>query len=273
MPYNVALADTFQIIHQALQFIAITGKSLLPPRFDDSHTTCLYDFNTNHFVGEWMHFGKSMRLELDPVELKLHLVAYGSNLLSTLSLHNKTKKEVYGQLRLMLSNADISVTRFSTDMHYDMPDHEVCKGGKYKIHDPELNREISRYYHNSYLLLNIFKGKLPQAGDIRIWPHHFDITLDSEVEEKGDNLGNILTIGFAPSNFLVAQPYFFVALKYRPCRNVKSLPKLHYGKWFAKEWFGTHLCLSEVLNSGDNDKQPDLLYRFINESVDSVFKV
>jgi hypothetical protein len=262
------MADTFRLVHQACQFIAITAKSVFPPRFDDSHTSFFWDFKSNHFVSEWMNFERTFRLEVDPVMLRINLVNYGGGELSSIKMVGRTRREVYSQLRQTLISAGIEVEQFATDMHYDLPMHSVFKGGKYLIINKELNQEIVKYYANAYLILNLLKGRLPAADEIRCWPHQFDITFDNKIFNTNSLSYTVLTAGFSPSDGILEKPFFYVGLKNIEGNTIAKKEKLTLGKWLTGDLVGTYLCISSLLCFQKSEEQVDILLHFLNESLD-----
>jgi hypothetical protein len=264
--YTQEMADTFKLVHQACQFIAITEKSVFPPRFDDSHTSFFWDYRRMRFVSEWMHFERTFRLEVDPVLLRINIVNYGGDELASLKMVGRSRKEVYAQLRQTLTTAGIKVERFATDMHYDLPMHSVFKGGKYLIINKELNLEINKYYSNAYLILNFLKGLMPASDVIRCWPHHFDMTFDNKVLISEPDGYNMLTVGFSPSDGILEKPFFYVGLKNSLASKITEKTKLAHGKWLTGDLVGTYVCISSLLGVQKCEEQVDILLHFFNES-------
>jgi hypothetical protein len=266
LDYDEDFRDTYKMIHQAVQFLAITNKSILPPRFDDSHTSFTWDFRKNCFSSEWLQAKKTFRLEFYPLDLCLSLVPYGEDPLDSMYLIGKTKKEVYAQLRHMLAIGGIEVIHFSTDMHYDLPEHRVCKGGKYQIMSQNIHEEIVKHYSNAHIVLNILKGKNPLTSSIRCWPHHFDIAADFQaVDESGKNsLG--FSIGFSPANPDLPEPHYYFILR-QDNRNIsRRKNKLQYGRWLPRNIYGTSLGLKYLLKKTSIKSQVEILSGYLNES-------
>jgi hypothetical protein len=265
LSYSQDMADTFRLVHQACQFIAMTAKSVFPPRFDDSHTSFFWNYRSNCFVSEWMHFEKTFRLEVDPVTLKINIVNYGGEELYSVKMIGRTRKEVYAQLRQMLTTAGIIVEHFATDMHYDLPLHSVFKGGKYMIINKDLNLEISKYYSNAFLILNYLKGRMPNSREIRCWPHHFDITIDNiiTIPESGNHME--MTLGFSPSDGILEKPFFYAGIK-NMLSDIGEKPKLNYGKWLTGDLYGTYLCISSLLCVQKCEEQVDILMHFFEDN-------
>jgi hypothetical protein len=265
--YSQDLADTFRLIHQACQFIALTGKSVFPARFDDSHTSFFWCYKHNCFAGEWMHFEKTFRLQFDPVKFKFRIINYSGEELASLNIEGKTRKDVYSQLRQTLANAGIIVNRFVTDMHFDLPQHSVFKGGKYTVIKKELNLEVGKYYSNAFLLLNLLKGRMPASESIRCWPHHFDISLENHIATPGANNKYVLSLGFSPSNGVLNKPFYYVTLNNVDISLLKSLPKLSLGKWLKADDLTCYLCVSALLENQETGEQPEMALNFFNEGI------
>ncbi len=161
--YDKRFVETYKLIHQAIQFLAITGKTVLPPRYDDSHTSFTWDFRSKCFTSVWLNAKRTFRIEFNPVDLSLSLIPYGEQTAESVQFEGKTKKEVYALLRQVLLSEGIAIQHFEYEMHYDLPEHIVCRGGKYEIYDPEINEELAKHYSNAYLVLNLLKSKYPAA--------------------------------------------------------------------------------------------------------------
>jgi hypothetical protein len=266
LPYGKEFSDTFQIMHQAVQFIAITGKSIFPPRFDDSHTSFGWDYQQKCFAGEWMHFKHTMRLELCPCSLTMRLVTYGESACESFTLNKKTKKEVYAHLRQLLLDGGVKIDHFVTDMHYDLPGHNVCTGGRYTIHKEELNRELCKHYSNAFILLHLLSRKTLNSSKIRCWPHHFDITLSLNLPHGNKDESAAFRMGFSPANFDSAEPHFFLLFKGEPgAKRLKK--KLKYSSWLPGGKTGTFLPLSSLTDKKTIKAQTEALVNFMNESI------
>jgi hypothetical protein len=273
MVYNESFAESYNLMHQAAQFLAIAGKSVFPPHFDDSHTAFSWDYVNDCFAGAWMHFNRSLRLELHPAELKLCIVCYGRQQLTDLTLDKKTKKDIYSHLRQMLSEAGVTINHFITDMHYDIPRHDVCGGAKYRVIDPGHNREICNYYSNGYLLLNLIKGKNPFASPILCWPHHFDLSLDFPLNGPPSGQNAVISIGYAPADTQVNEPHYYIQPSNSGDLKLIKLPKLKYGKWFNNGETGCYLAMSDIQEKKDVSGQVKGIINFFNEGYNCIISM
>jgi hypothetical protein len=254
------------MIHQAVQFLATASKSVLPARFDDSHTSFTWDFNKKCFASEWLHTKRTFRLEFNPSDLSLHLASYGEQAVDSIQLVGKTKKDVYALLQHMLIAGGITLHRLTNEMHYDLPEHEVCRGGKYRINSGALNEEVVKHYSNAYLMLNLLKGKNPAAGLIRCWPHHFDIATDFIVRDQSGNSDVSFAVGFSPANPDFPEPHFYFIDKSSGGNTQQSMRKLKYGKWLPLNINGTCLGLQKLIKKTSSRSQVEILSRYFNES-------
>ncbi len=266
-PFGREFSNTYRLVHQAVQFLAITGKSLYPPRYDDSHTTFLWDYAGNCFAGDWIHGKRTVQLKLHPETLEMQLIPYGEPAAGTFSLLGKTKKEIYSLLRQLLVTGGVQVDHFITDMHYDLPAHEVCNGGRYRIDYPGLHTELIQHYSNAFLVLHLLNGKAPSSSGIRCWPHHFDLSITLNVARNSEPEPVRLEVGFSPANPDAQEPHFFVRLagmeeKIIDCR------KLKYGHWYPPPRTGTFLVLSKLLAKKGAARQVDVLATYLRESFD-----
>lgn len=264
--FGIELSNTYKMIHQAVQFLAITSKSILPPRYDDSHTSFIWDYQDKCFASEWLNVNHTFRLEIDPVSLSLRLNPYKKQSTDTVQLVGKTKKEVYAQLQKILLKWGITMQHFTNEMHYDLPEHKVNKGGKYQTHSIDLHNEVVKHYSNAYLLLSLLKGKNPLTGDIRCWPHHFDIAADFPLITQIDNLSMKFSLGFSPANPDFPEPHFYFLLRSKEGINLHKKEKLKYGKWYPRDIYGTSLGLGRLTRKMDKDYQVKLIRNYVNES-------
>ncbi len=264
--YDKSFAETYKLIHQAIQFLAITGKSVLPPRFDDSHTSFTWDFGSKCFTSAWLHAKRTFRLEFNPATLALSVIPYGDKADHSVQIAGKTKKEVYSLLRQMLLSEGLTIQNFEYEMHYDIPEHPVCRGGKYKILDPERSNEVAKHYSNAFLVLNLLRGKFPMAGAIRCWPHHFDITADFPVVNQNGNSISNFSVGFSPTNPDFPEPHFYFTIKQESSKNRLNKVKLKFGKWLPGSLYGTSLGLNCLVKKTSIKSQVETLSGFINES-------
>lgn len=267
LPYGEDFPETFQLMHQAIQFLAMACKSVFPPRFDDSHTSFKWDYQQNCFATDWMHFKHTVRLELCPQSFTIRLVGYGNGTIDSFCLDKKTKMEVYGQLRQMLQDGGVKIDRFVNEMHYDLPDHEVCKGGRFSVRNDIYNIELGHQYANAYILLRRLAANSLEVSGIRCWPHHFDLTMNMPLTFKGFEKANNLILGFSPSNPDVPEPHFFIKLA-ESNNSIKISRKLKHSFFFREAKTGTFLPMGLLVEKKTINSQTEVLSNYLTESFD-----
>ena len=87
-----------------------------------------------------------------------------------------------------------------------------------------------------------FLRHLMADDEIRIWPHHFDTGVYTEIDNK---LG--LGFGLASQDSLVNSAYFYMSGNLLSGELLfENLPKLKLGKWDIGEWNGAVLPISDL---------------------------
>ncbi|MBN2348595.1 MAG: hypothetical protein JXJ22_07160 [Bacteroidales bacterium] len=257
------LKESFNIVHHAIQFLAISGKYLLPPRADDSHTSIEWISKHEVFAGEWIHADKTFRVSLEPKKLLLKLYDYGWNCIDELLMVNKTSGDIYGLLKSKLIKLGADVSKLSFDLHYDIPSHPTDNGGIYLLTDPMQFNEIANYYSNANLILSHLKANIWDSGTVRCWPHHFDLSFPIHIPDKNNNPADVLSVGFAPPDMYCPDPYYFINTTFKKNFNNTSLTKLEHGTWINKEWLGIILPASKILQANNINDQVEILLSFL----------
>lgn len=259
-----ALRESIDTIHHALQFVAIVGKYLLPPRTDDSHTAMEWISSRMIFAGEWINADRTFRVTLNPELLRLELCDYDWNCLSEINMVNKTKMEIYALLKLQLSQLGVSVANLSIDMHYDIPRHITDNGGTYKIENPDHFREIANYYSNAHLVLKQVIANVNEATLIRCWPHHIDLATNIIVQrDENGSLLRTIGVGITPPDTYYNEPYFYMRIWSRDNLEITEFPELNAGRWHQKDWTGAVLKISKLASKNNINDQVEVMTTFI----------
>ena len=258
------LKESINIIHHALQFVAIVGKHVLPPRKDDSHTAMEWIPSRMVFAGEWIHADKTFRVTLNPERLRLELCDYDWNCLSEINMVNKTKMEIYALLKSQLAKLGVSVANLSIDMHYDLPRHFTDNGETYKIENPDHFREIANYYSNAHLILKQVIANVSEATLIRCWPHHMDLATNIIVQrDENGLLLRTIGVGLTPPDTYYNEPYFYIRIWSEDNIQFKEIPDPEVGRWHQKDWTGTVLKVSKLASKNGINDQVDVITTFL----------
>ncbi len=270
-PACPGLKHSFNTIHHGIQFLAITGKYLLPPRSDDSNIAMEWIPQKNVVATEWIHADTTFRVCMQPDTLKLEIFNYNWSILDNISLQGKTNCEVYSQLKTILAQLGADVSGLSFDLHYDIPMHPTDKGETYQIDDPELFHEISIYYSNAGIMLSHLKANIWDAGQLRCRPRHFDMSFIITLERENNEAVKTINVGFGPPDTYSQDPYFFISTRSKSGTNLSGLPKPGAGRWNDRDWQGAVLPVGEILKAGNINDQVEIVIMFIREGLKSVY--
>jgi hypothetical protein len=197
-------------LHWAAQIAAGVGRTLLPPREDDSHTA----FTLADGVllqGEVRGVRAGLRLR------DLTLVC-GSE---ELPLRDLTLDDGFAFLS----------SRFGHTLprpEVELPDHPVAHGAAFDA-DVESCQTLGELYGIANSLLRTFGG-----SPVLCWPHHFDIATLLAVRE-----GTTIGAGLSPGDASYPEPYWYVTPYPPPDAN--ALPPLTRGTWHTADWVGAVL--------------------------------
>ncbi len=204
------LVDTRIQLHWAAQILSSAADATLEKADDDSHSNLGWDSAANRLDGR-------VDASVDVVNFKLiheH---------SSLDLHGKTLDQAMVWLGDQLGQQ-------LGPREYEMPSHPVSSGAEFQPRDDHL-AAIADWYTF---------GQLAQAGqgELRIWPHHFDLGFFQPDVAEGKSIGG----GFSPGDEHYPLPYIYVN-PYGVDRPLE-LPELEYGFWSDK-WFGAVITAEE----------------------------
>jgi hypothetical protein len=204
------LTDARLQLHWAAQIAAGVGRTLLPPREDDSHTAFTFAD------------GVLLQGEVNGVRAGLRLrdltLVCGSE---ELPLRGRTLHDGFAFLS----------SRFGHTLRrpeVELPDHPVAHGAAFDA-DVESCQTLGELYAIADSLLRAFDG-----SPVLCWPHHFDIATLLTVRE-----GTTIGAGLSPGDASYPEPYWYVTPYPYPA--VSALPPLTRGSWHTAEWVGAVL--------------------------------
>jgi hypothetical protein len=150
-------------------------------------------------------------------------------------------------------------------MHYEIQDHPLAQGGKFDFSNDNYFDFFSKLYANADNIFSSIKELVPEASEIRCWPHHFDIAtlITLETEQHAEDAKSI-GIGMSPGDAELAYPYLYITPWPYPDK-AASLPEISGpGNWYRKSWTGRLLDLSELINATN---QKENVERFMLEGM------
>ena len=210
------LIDTRKQLHWASQLLSAAADATLEKADDDSHSNLGWDAVANKLAGR-----SGCDIDVVPFDLR-----FGDR---SLSLAGRTLSDSLDWLSEKIGSP-------LTLRDYDMPDHAVAKGEPFAPHNEHLVA-IAEWF-------SLAQKSLAGNGEIRIWPHHFDMGFWSPAEVEGRSVGG----GFSLGDGNYDQPYFYI----NPygIDKPESLPHLGVGNW-TKHWFGAVITADELASSSN----------------------
>ena len=252
-------------LHHAVQLIAAAGKYLVPEQPDDSHTTLDWNTELNSFEGKMIMGKNPLRIGFQPSDFSYYTRIDDNDVSQQYKLLNNTMDQAFFWLRGQLENFSIDVSELSLKMHYEIPSKIITSDYVFETINPGEIEQFCRYFANAHFLLNEIRQLLPDASEVRCWPHHFDIaTLYTIDKDRSAEDARSIGIGFAPGDEGYEEPYFYLTPWPYPELEKIALPNLAAGSWHTQDWVGAILKASDIYPSND---QASLVTEFINSSV------
>jgi len=249
------LVNARELIHHSIQLIAAAGKYLIPLRPDDSHTSMHWNEIERGFEGEAIGKMPSCHVGLHPADMTLYIKQYNKNDQHIYHMQDNTLDSALVWLKSELNTGGIDTSEINLNMHYEILPHAVVEGKAIRIEHTGHFKEIERYFSNANNVLKNIETILPDSGDIRCWPHHFDIaTLLTIDKDKSAVNTRSIGIGLSPGDGSHEEPYFYITPWPYPDLLKTKLPELVSGKWHTEGWVGAILLGSEIISSSDQTK-------------------
>jgi hypothetical protein len=256
-----ALVESRLVLHHAAQLVAAVGRSLVPPRPDDGHTSLEWLGEEQALGGEPVPGPRSWRAALRADELVLAVL--DDTGARALPLAGRTRAEASAWLEREAKAAEPSgPLRFEAP--YTIPASPVGEGAVFPAGKDAARSELVRWFANADRLLRTVSGAWPGGAPVRVWPHHFDVgsvlPLGGGAREETPTIG----IGMSPGDEGIAEPYFYATVWPQPLGRRPALP---VGRWHTEGWTGALLTASDVVAAGDGAAQSGLAARFLSEAV------
>lgn len=200
------LHDTRVQVHDALQAAAGVGRTLLPPKPDDSHHSFTWSEEHGALVQDCVagQFRAGLRLrDLTLLILNGHVAEF--------PMRGRTVEDGF---RFYEEATGFALERTPTSSDVLMPD------------DADL-AQLARMYGQAASILERLREKYEGASPARLWPHHFDIAI----------LIGRIGIGFLAGDDALDEPYWYVYDTPMP----DPLPALSTGEWYRGHWTGAVL--------------------------------
>lgn len=248
---------TDQHIHQLCQTLAKFGRSFAEKKEDDSHTNLRFDVIGKQIWGRWTNIQNEQLILALKLESKtFHLQDKQYQEVASFETIGKAQSEVEEDIAQYLTEMfKLNGTDFIKPLHFEIPDYPF-KNETIQKWDTDALNECLHYRALANQACGLLLDHLNVEAEIRIWPHHFDTGIYTEVNK---NIG--IGFGLAMSDSMMDEAYFYFSVYGLNGHNIdySTVKSLSSGKWITGEnWNGAVLPLSEV--------KIDTIQTFLNET-------
>ena len=224
------IGETEKIIHLAAQYLAAANISFVPKEEDDSHTNFGFDVEQLRLLSHQLS-SKGDQLALNYKDFSLEWISHNAH--NTFPLKGKTHAQVLEWLQQM--SLTFIAMPYTYKFHYDLP-YSIDSNYTFQIAATEDLATIANYRvlcENA--LEQIIQANQLEAS-IRIWPHHFDTGIYSNIPNTAEVM---VGLGLAIPD-TVSDGHYFYASGYKNGNQMDptAFSPLSVGKWFSDSFKG-----------------------------------
>jgi len=253
--------------HQAIQNVVAVGRSFLPESKGDEFANLTWDFKLQRLVGQWIEGETIFRSSISLREFTVYLVDRQFGTISMMPMQGARQRDVMVWLEHQLSRLGKDFTQINLTYPYEIPEYPTAKREPFSIENMDASSELSRYYHNTAILLEDIIAENENTSAIKCWPHHFDIATVITLFDTGDpETSRSIGVGFSPGDRYYDEPYFYVTPWPYPTATLPDL-SLTLGHWHAHDWIGAILPSSKLAHLKSNYDQQRTILKFIKTGI------
>lgn len=240
-------------LHQAIQNVAAVGRKFLPSAKRDQNATLSWIPGLRRMAGKWVKGDVSFRSSFSFEEFAIYLVDEKVQTLSFFNCQESTLTELMLWLEEQIGKLGLEAKNLTLHLPYDLPETLVNVGYPFQLDSLRGAKELTKYYHNTYLLLRELKQNFASSSNINIWPHHFDMAMDVLLRDTGDPETNTqISLGLSPGDDQFDNPYLYVNCW--PHVDTENLPQLSNNAiWISEDWTGAVLLAKHLQASKDQE--------------------
>lgn len=256
-------------LHQAIQNVAAIGRKFSPKTDGDEYASLTWIPGLSRMAGDWVTGHETFRSSISAETFTIYLVDEKVKELASFNLQDQTHRQVMLWLEEQIGRLGLHAPDLTLNMPYELPPYPTQQGDPFHLDYQEAAIQLSKLYHNSYVILRKIRDIVDVDNPIRIWPHHFDQDLKITIKDTGDPETNTsIGLGMSPGDKRFESPYFYVNcwphVDTHLCRKLSN-----NGMWVSDDWTGAVL-LSKHLLAGD---QQAILEQFYEEAYDQLFEL
>jgi len=262
-----ALVATRETLHHAAELLALAAVSFIPAEADDSHTSMSWLAAHRALATQPIVAPRSIRVALRVPDLALLVIDDASGQeKAAFALDGASRAEALAWIAGRIGNAGLDSSRLRSTLHFTISPRATDTGAGFHADGDDLE-ELARWYGNASAFLEAYGAAFDGAGQVRCWPHHFDIA--TLVRLPAGRRLQTIGVGLSPGDQESDEPYFYVAPSPAP---PTTPPALSIGAWHTTSWWGAALGASAIVGVCDADAQRGLVGRFVDESVERLLE-
>ncbi len=264
--YDITLLKKARLnLHFAIQPLASVADQLAVKEDDFSHTSLSYFPKLSSFLSAPLT-SQGLRASLHLEDLELSLTSKDLQQLAKKKILDLRLEEIFIWLKDSLVAQSVDVQTLDFLSYPDFPESPLKNSAAFEIvKDDEYNylEIFNTLYANTFFILSDFFEKKRIKTSIRIWPHHFDMAILINLEEKYHQREKAsIGIGFSPGDTYYEEPYWY--LSPWPYPEISALPSLPTSShWHTDGFTASILTLTNLLNSSNQTTE---IKNFIEES-------
>ena len=227
-------------MHLAAQYLATAGISFLDKKDDDSHTNL--GFNTESGCLE-THILSENNDQLLLCYQDFSLLWKSDSGTNSFPLDGATHQDVVRWIKEM---AKTSLNKsYEYKLHYELP-YPIEESYTYALNDVSAVKQLMHLRILTQLSLEKINQTYGFDATIRIWPHHFDTGIYTEIAGTGNSVG----LGLAIPDLVHGEHYLY-ASGYNAEGQIKpeGLKSLTKGEWSTAKFFGAVLPATDLSES------------------------
>jgi len=213
--------------------------------------------------------GKQVRAGLSLIEFSLMVLDDNNRPIGHFPLTGNSLKGCYDWMKKQLGEyLDAAGKNELKKRSVADSDHPIGAGELFQIDNAEALTELSIWFDNFHAVLSEIENTDPQALKVRIYPHHFDISIFLKLEDdKKIQDSRSVIIGMEPGDKYYSEPYVYVNPWPYP-EDKGNLPDLEAGgNWHTEDWTGAILTCDKIISSNRASEQAERVFAFINSAV------
>lgn len=250
-------------LHWLSQVIAKINKAFVAEKADDSHTNLYYDPVGDKLTGRWIEsLQGGILLSLNLESMQFEWLDKSLKPQEAFTIFDKSIQQLEKDAANYPVNLGMETAAIFESLHFEIPDYGI-KSLSEKDFSGEGIAAWKFYRQLANEACQNLLGYLQENGEVRIWPHHFDSGIYTQIT---DELG--IGFGLAMKDELAGIAYFYLSgYKSSGSINYVDLPKLNRGHWETGTWKGAVLRMDEI--PGTSIEQAGKIVKsFIKEAVD-----